>query len=177
MDYARFCRWVVFRGVAGINNVIFGAVRALYENAPCVPFLQRAYSKVDTIFPTPFWHFFITSSRFFQCRRKVWDVVPLRQSFRPWNFSNNTIQIRMNTMHTCPPSILRAPLCSGEEMSTPRKKKEAKQMFARKYIVEGGLQVHFCGWEWNICSTALHWRLIPLASRFQMQPGLQSFLS
>ena len=29
MDHARFCRWVVFRGVSGINNLIIGAVRAL----------------------------------------------------------------------------------------------------------------------------------------------------
>ena len=28
------CRWVVFRGVPGINNVIIGAVPALCENAP-----------------------------------------------------------------------------------------------------------------------------------------------
>ena len=34
---------------------------------------------------------------------KVWDVVPLQQSFRPSNFSDNTIQVRTNTMHTCPP--------------------------------------------------------------------------
>ena len=52
---------------------------------------------------------------------KVWDVVPLRQSFRPSNFSNNTIQVRTNTMHTCPPSLLRAPCCSREEMSTPKR--------------------------------------------------------
>ena len=32
--HARFCRWVVFRGVPGINNVIIGAVPALCENAP-----------------------------------------------------------------------------------------------------------------------------------------------
>ena len=35
--------------------------------------------------------------------QKVWDLVPLRQSFRPSNFSDNTIQVRTNTMHTCPP--------------------------------------------------------------------------
>ena len=40
---------------------------------------------------------------------KVWDVIPLRQSFRPSNFSDNTIQVRTNTMHTCPPSLLKAP--------------------------------------------------------------------
>ena len=34
MDHARFWRWVVFRGVPGINNVIIGAVPALCENAP-----------------------------------------------------------------------------------------------------------------------------------------------
>ena len=50
---------------------------------------------------------------------KVWDVVPLLQSFRPSNFSDNTIQVRTNMMHTCPPSLCRAPCCSGEEMSTP----------------------------------------------------------
>ena len=33
-DHACFCRWLVFRGVPGINNVIIGAVRALCENAP-----------------------------------------------------------------------------------------------------------------------------------------------
>ena len=26
MDHARFCRWVVFRGVPGINNIMIGAV-------------------------------------------------------------------------------------------------------------------------------------------------------
>ena len=73
--------------------------------------------------------------------RKVWDVVPLRQSFRPWNFSDNTIQVRTNTMHTCPPSLLRAPRCSTEEMSTPmrwsvlKEEKEAEQMFAWKYLI------------------------------------------
>ena len=51
--------------------------------------------------------------------RKVWDVVPLRQSFCPSDFGDNTIQVRTNTMHTCPPSLLRAPRCSKEEMSTP----------------------------------------------------------
>ena len=64
---------------------------------------------------------------------KVWDVVPLRQSFRPSNFSDNTIQVRTNTMHTCPPSLLRAPRCSREEISTPmrwsvlKEEKEAEQ--------------------------------------------------
>ena len=73
--------------------------------------------------------------------RKVWDVVPLRQSFRPSNFSDNTIQVRMNTMHTCAPSLLRAPRCSREEMSTPmrwsvlKEEKEAEQMFAWKYLI------------------------------------------
>ena len=36
-DHAYFCRWVVFRGVPGINNVINGALRelrALCENNP-----------------------------------------------------------------------------------------------------------------------------------------------
>ena len=32
MDHASFCRWMVFRGVPGINNVIIGAVPAL---CPC----------------------------------------------------------------------------------------------------------------------------------------------
>ena len=34
MDRACFCRWVVCRGVPGINNVKIGAVPALCENAP-----------------------------------------------------------------------------------------------------------------------------------------------
>ena len=68
----------------------------------------------------------------------VWDVVPLRQSLRPSNFSDNTIQVRTNTMHICPPSLLGAPCCSSEEMSTPlwwsalEEEKEAEQMFAWK---------------------------------------------
>ena len=45
VDHARFCRWVVFRGVPGINNVIIGAVPALCENTPSVapaqPFAVR----------------------------------------------------------------------------------------------------------------------------------------
>ena len=49
---------------------------------------------------------------------KVWDMVPFRQPFHPSNFGDNTIQVRTNTMHTSPPSILREPLCSGEEMRT-----------------------------------------------------------
>ena len=78
--------------------------------------------------------------------RKVWDMVPLQQSFHPSNFSNNAIQVRTNTVHTCPPSILKAPLCSGEEMSTPmrwsvfREEKEAKQMFTQKYLIVPILQ-------------------------------------
>ena len=66
--------------------------------------------------------------------RKVWDVVPLRQSFCPSNFSDNTIQVRTNTMHTCPPSVLKAPRCSREEMRTPmrgsvlQEEKEVEQM-------------------------------------------------
>ena len=51
--------------------------------------------------------------------RKVWDMAPLRQSFRPSNFSDNTIQVRTNTMHTCPPSVLRAPCCAAH-MATRR---------------------------------------------------------
>jgi len=35
------CRWVVFRGVRGINSVIIGAVPALCENAPCVGAVVR----------------------------------------------------------------------------------------------------------------------------------------
>ena len=31
---ARFCRWVVFKGVPGTNTVIIGAVPALCENPP-----------------------------------------------------------------------------------------------------------------------------------------------
>ena len=31
---ACFCRWVVFRGVPGINNVIIGAMPGLCENVP-----------------------------------------------------------------------------------------------------------------------------------------------
>ena len=73
--------------------------------------------------------------------RKVWDMVPLRQSFHPSNFGDNTIQVRTNTMHTSPPSILTASLCSGEEMSTPirrsvlQEEKEAEQMVARKDVL------------------------------------------
>ena len=44
MDHARFCRWVVFRGVPGINNVIIGAVRALCKNAP-----MRIQGGADTV--------------------------------------------------------------------------------------------------------------------------------
>ena len=34
LSMQRFCGWVVFRGIAGINTVIIGAVRALCKNAP-----------------------------------------------------------------------------------------------------------------------------------------------
>ena len=37
IDYARFCRWVVFRGVPGINSVIIGAVRALCPHCAKTP--------------------------------------------------------------------------------------------------------------------------------------------
>ena len=40
MDHACLCRWVVCRGVPGINNVIIGAVRALCENAPIEHWLE-----------------------------------------------------------------------------------------------------------------------------------------
>ena len=77
---------------------------------------------------------------------KVWDMVPLRQSFHPSNFGDNTIQVRMNTMHTSPPSILRAPLCRGEGMRTPisgsvlQEEKEAEQMLVRTYVLVPILQ-------------------------------------
>ena len=48
MDHARFCRWVVFRGVPGINNVITGAVRALCENAPLACAMFVDYMLVKT---------------------------------------------------------------------------------------------------------------------------------
>ena len=86
--------------------------------------------------------------------RKMWDMVPLRQSFDPWNFGDNAIQLRTNTMHTCPPSILRAPLCCGEEMSTLmrwsvlQEEKEEKQMIARKYVIVPKFQANpLAGWE------------------------------
>ena len=50
---------------------------------------------------------------------KVWDVVPLRQSFRPSNFNDNTIQVRTNTMHTCPPSLLRGAQKRAEMLHHP----------------------------------------------------------
>ena len=34
--------------------------------------------------------------------RKVWDMVPLGQSFHPSNFGDNAIQVRTNTMQTGP---------------------------------------------------------------------------
>ena len=37
MDHARFWRWVVFRGVPGINNVIIGAVPALCARCAKTP--------------------------------------------------------------------------------------------------------------------------------------------
>ena len=37
MDHARFCRWVVFRGVPGINNVIIGVVPALRPRCAKTP--------------------------------------------------------------------------------------------------------------------------------------------
>ena len=44
-------------------------------------------------------------------------------------------------MHTCPPSLLRAPRYSREEMSTPmrwcvlKEEKEAEQMFAWRFLI------------------------------------------
>ena len=38
MLHACFCRWVVFRGITGINSLIIGAVRAWCKNAPKVPY-------------------------------------------------------------------------------------------------------------------------------------------
>ena len=63
--------------------------------------------------------------------RKVWDVVPLRQPFRPSNFSDNTIQVRTNTMHTCPPSLLTAPrwLSGAQNMDGLMKGKHAQINF------------------------------------------------
>ena len=74
-----------------------------------------------------------------------------RTIFPPIEFSDNTIQVRMNTMHTCPPSILRAPLCFGEEMRTRmrwsvlQEEKEAKQMLAWKYLIVPILQPKLLG--------------------------------
>ena len=83
--------------------------------------------------------------------RKVWDMVPLKQSFHPSNFGDSTIQVRMKTMHTAPPSILGAPLCSGEEMSTPirrsvlQEEKEAEQTLVWKYVLAPILQPKLLG--------------------------------
>ena len=43
IDHARFCRWVVFRGVPGINNVIIGAVPALCPRCAKTPPRGRAW--------------------------------------------------------------------------------------------------------------------------------------
>ena len=73
--------------------------------------------------------------------RKVWNVVPLRQCFRPSNFNDNTIQIRTNTMQTYQPSLLRASCCSTKETSTPMRwsvlheKNRAIQMFVWGYLI------------------------------------------
>ena len=75
--------------------------------------------------------------------RKVWDVVPLGQPFRQSNLGNNVVQLRTNMMHTRPPSLYRAVLCSGEEMSTSMRwcvlheEKEAKQIWVYQLCLLG----------------------------------------
>ena len=74
-------------------------------------------------------------------KRNVWDVVPLQQSFRPLNFSDNSIHRRTNTMHTCPPSLPRTPRSSREKMITPmswsvlKQEKEAEKKLPYKHLI------------------------------------------
>ena len=63
-------------------------------------------------------------------------MVPLRQSFRPSNFGDHTIQVRTNTMHFPTEHPESTPL----RRSVLREEKEAEQMLAWKYVLVPILQ-------------------------------------
>ena len=70
---------------------------------------------------------------------KVWDMVPLRQSFYAWNFGDNTIQITTNTIHTSQPTKKKAEwllqLCILRGLQT--KKHDIRIGYLTPYLLGG----------------------------------------